>query len=217
MPGDNGQHEAEDDGFLYSVIDRLIQELADPERAGELREAREQFEKRRGQVREDESLWELWTQGFLEWFALDGPRAPVLQAYHEADEPKVRAALAAWLRSQTALVEIEQMRPGRVRVRDLLRGGLFDVSEKRSLHGVEVGDICEVRLIGFEGRIRFGRTFVFHPHGTHDALATQIAGLRDQGARPEQILDHAARLRLRSERYSHVAPERLYRSVTEEI
>jgi hypothetical protein len=99
-----------------------------------------------------------------------------------------------------------------VRVRDLCRGGLFDVSEQRSLHGVETGDVAEVRLIGFEGKVRFGRTFLYHPTGTAAALEERVVQLRAQGRSTEDILDQCAALRLRTERYRHVDPVRLYRA-----
>ncbi len=102
-------------------------------------------------------------------------------------------------------------------MRDLCRGGVFDVAEKRSLYGVEPGDVAEVRLIGFEGQVRFGRTFIYHPTGTASAIEERVAQLRDQGRDPEEIVDHCAALRLRTERYRHVDPVRLYRAATEEL
>src|SRR5690606_26844046 len=175
-----GEDEPPGDPFLYGVMDRLVQGFAAEEHAAELARAREAYEARRGHVREDEELWERWSQIFLEWFALewrgetDG-LPPAARALASEEDERTRAALRAWLRSQRALVEVVALRPGAVRVRDLLRGGLFEVAEQRSLHGVDAGDVAEVRLIGFDGRVRFGRTFLFHPHGARDVLAEQIA------------------------------------------
>jgi hypothetical protein len=216
--------EPPDDPFLYSVMDRLVQGFVAPELATDLAEAREDYQARRGRVREDEELWELWSQIFLEWFALEwrggggaGEQPPAARALAAAPDDRTRGALRAWLRSQRALVEMVSMRPGAVRVRDLLRGGLFDVTEQRSLHGVDAGDIAEVRLLGWGDRVRFGRTFLFHPSGTRAVLADQVEQRRAQGASPEAILDHCAQLRLRTERYRHVDPVRLYRAATEEL
>jgi len=205
------------DAFLYEVIDDLIAQLAEPACADALRAGRERFEARRGRVREDEGLWELWTQSFLECFCVEGEDSPAALALQQSSDARVRQALDAWLRSWRALVEVQHLGKGVVRVRDLLRGGLFEVSEKRSLHGVDAGDLAEVRLIGFEGQVRFGRSFLYHPSGTRDILAEQVAGLWARGSDDHDILDHCARLRLRTERYRHVAPERLYRAATEEL
>jgi hypothetical protein len=209
------------DPLLYQVADDLFHRLGDND-AGELAASREQYEERRGRVRQDEELWEPWTQAFLEWFAFQwepapGAAPPAVRALADEIDPHRASALRAWLRSQRALVAIGRHQPGRVRVRDLCRGGVFDVAEKRSLYGVEPGDVAEVRLIGFEGQVRFGRTFIYHPTGTASAIEERVAQLRDQGRDPEEIVDHCAALRLRTERYRHVDPVRLYRAATEEL
>ena len=142
---------------------------------------------------------------------------PATPTPSKATERAPVRGLRAWLRSQRALVVIGRHQPGRVPARDLCRGAQFEVSEPRSLHGVEPGDVVEVRLIGFEGHVRFGRTFLYHPSGTAAAIEERVAQLRGQGRSAEEILDHVAALRLRTERYRHVDPVRLYRAATEEL
>jgi hypothetical protein len=210
------------DPKLYGVMDRLMASFAAPELASEVSAARELYEQKRGLVREDEELWDLWSQIFVEWFALEwkggeDPRPPAARLLDRDRDGREAATLRAWLRSQRALVEVLSLRPGLVRVRDLLRGGLFEVSEQRSLHGVDTGHIAEVRLIGHDSQVRFGRTFLFHPIGTRQALIDQVAQLIAQGQSPEEILDHSAQLRLRTERYRHVDPVRLYQAASEEL
>lgn len=210
------------DPFLYQVADDLFHQFGDGDHAGELSSARERYEERRGHVRQDEELWEAWTQAFLEWFAfewegVEGAGQPALRALVDGGDDRRAAALRAWLRSQRALVAIGPHRPGRVRVRDLCGGAVFDVAEERSLHGVDAGDVAEVRLIGFEGKVRFGRTFLYHPSGTRPAIEERVAELRAQGRTLADILDHCASLRLRTERYRHVDPVRLYRSASEDL
>jgi hypothetical protein len=207
---------------LYGVMDRLMSTFHADEVVPEVARAREAYEARRGRVREDEELWDLWSQIFVEWFALEwtggeDPRPPAARMLEQAPEGSEASTLRAWLRSQRALCEIVAIRAGAVRVRDLLRGGMFEVAEKRSLHGVEAGDIAEVRLVGFDGRVRFGRTFLFHPSGTRAVIEEQVAQWRAQGLSPEEILDHCAQLRLKTERYRHVDPVRVYRAGTEEL
>jgi hypothetical protein len=210
------------DPTLYGVMDRLMASFTSEELVPEVTRAREQYEARRGLVREDEELWELWSQIFVEWFALEwtggeDARPPAARMLERTRDDKDAVTLRAWLRSQRALCEILAMRPGVVRVRDLLRGGMFEVAENRSLHGVDAGDIAEVRLIGFDGRVRFGRTFLFHPSGTRAVIEEQVAQRLAQKISPEEILDYCAQLRLRTERYRHVDPVRVYRAANEEL
>jgi hypothetical protein len=210
------------DPNLYGAMDRLMATFTSEALVPEVSRAREVYESRRGLVREDEELWDLWSQIFVEWFAVEwtggeDARPPAARMLDAAPEDRESATLRAWLRSQRALVEILSMRPGVVRVRDLLRGGMFEVAENRSLHGVDAGDIAEVRLVGFDGRVRFGRTFLFHPSGTRAVIEEQVAQRLAQGLSPEDILDHCAQLRLRTERYRHVDPVRVYRAAGEEL
>ncbi|HYU14706.1 MAG TPA: hypothetical protein VEL05_01490 [Candidatus Acidoferrum sp.] len=212
-----GDEQPPGDPLLYRVADELFHQLGGPEHADELAAAREVCEERRGRVRQDEELWEQWTQAFLEWFAFEWEGGQLaLRALAGEAEARRAAALRAWLRSQRALVEIGQHEPGRVRVRDLCRGALFDVAERRSLHGVEPGDVAEVRLIGFDGQVRFGRTFLYHPAGTRAAIEERIGQLRAQGRSAADIIDHCAALLLRTDRYRHIDPVRLYRAASEE-
>jgi hypothetical protein len=215
------EEEPSGDPFLYQVADDLFHQLGGDDPGGELAGARELYESRRGVVRQHEELWEPWTQAFLEWFAFEwegaGGGQPAAHALAIERDGRRATALRAWLRSQRALVVIGPHRPGSVRVRDLLGGAAFEVAEQRSMHGVDEGDVAEVRLIGFEGQVRFGRTFLYHPAGTGAALEERVGQLLSQGRGAADILDQCAALRLRTDRYRHVDPVRLYRAATEEL
>ncbi len=224
MPGSRAwEEEPSDDPLLYQVADDIFHRLGEADYTGELSVARDWFEERRGHVRQDEELWETWTQAFLEWFAFEwqgpgpGGEQPALRALAGETDERRAAALRAWLRSQRALVAIGSHRPGRVKVRDLCGGAVFEVAEQRSLHGVEEGDVAEVRLIGFEGKVRFGRTFLYHPSGTGPAIEEQVAQMRAQGRTLADIVDHCAALLLRNDRYRHVDPLRLFRAAIEDL
>jgi hypothetical protein len=208
--------EGHDAPFLYRTLDAVIDRHGGHEHDGALKAARAEFEARRGRIFEDEPLWEEWTQAFLEWFAVerpwDGGPSPAARAMAGSSE-RDRAALGAWLSSQRALAEVRGLSAGRVELVDLLGGASFAVSEDRALHGVRAGDLVEVRLVGFEGAVRFGRTFVYHPRGARDAVAAHVraAGVAAMaGAERRAVLDGLAALRVKVERYRHVDPARVY-------
>jgi len=203
--------------LLNGVLDAAIQVLGDPDRGDEVAAARKQFDDRRGRVFEDEDLWEAWTNVFLEWCTLERKPTVAGQMLAVESDPDRAAALRAWLRSMRTLVEVLRIEQGRVEALDLLGGAQFWVSEQRKLPAVTRGDVAEVRLVGFDGAVRFGRTFYFHPTGTRDAIVRRIDARRAAGDSRDDILDHFARLRLRCERYSHMTPARIYASTDDRV
>ncbi len=206
--------------FLYRTFDDMIAYFGAREDESDLATAHESYEQYRGRVFEDEELWENWSQAFLEWYALGkhgaetSPIVEYLASLNPDDKlyPRRRAALSAWLTSQRSLYEIRALNAGRVELLDILGGGWFAVAEQRALAGVSVGDVAELRLVGFEGDVRFGRTFLFHPPDTREAVLTQAERIRGLGGSKDDIVDYCASLRIRCERYRHVTPRRVYES-----
>ncbi len=206
---------------IYGLLDDLVARFADTGDSADLVAARADHDERRGRVFEDEDLWESWSQAFLEWYVLerplagsgatpDGSRPPAVLALAEQPDPESAAALRALCRSHRSLFEIRALRPGGVDLHDLIGGGEFRVDEARALYGVEVGDVAELRLVGFAGRVLFGRTFCYHPTGTRDAIARHVARIRSGGGDRRQAMDFCAGLRVRCERYRHVQAVRVY-------
>lgn len=204
---------------LASVIDEIIERFGGAAHTGVITAARQEYDARRGRVFEDEALWEAWTQAFLEWYVLERPlpeaqgRPAAVQVLEDARRQgdAARAAAArAWLVSHRSLFEVRALAAGRVELHDLIGGAQFSVCEPRAIVGVSVGDVAEMRLIGFAGEVLFGRTFCYHPSGTRDAIAAQVRDLRAQGGSRQDIVDFCASLRIRCQRYRHVPPARIY-------
>jgi hypothetical protein len=216
-----GDHDASgsSSGLVGELLDELIGRCAEPARVDDVSAARKAFDDRRGRVFEDEELWERWTQAFLEWYVLErvGPDAdapPVVAALRVQADPARAAVLRALVTSHRSLFEVRALRPGGVELYDLLGGGEFEVDEQRALHGVGVGDVAEVRLIGLAGRVLFGRTFCFHPSGTRNAISGHARRIRAAGGDRREVMDYCASLRVRCERYRHVSAVRVYESAT---
>ncbi|HTM20896.1 MAG TPA: hypothetical protein VL172_10320 [Kofleriaceae bacterium] len=199
--------------LLGDVLDELLAACAAPELADDLIDARTAWEERRGKIRQDEELWEAWSQAFLDWYVVERPRPdipPVVVALRRSGDPVQAAVLRALISSQRSVFEVTAMRPGAVELTDLIGGGQFLVHEKRALHGVSPGDIAELRLVGFGGEVLFGRTFIYHPTGTRDAIVGHARRMLGAGASRDEIMDMLAGLRVRCERYRHVSPPRVY-------
>lgn len=226
--------------FLHAVLDDVIALYGSEPHTGAVTAARQEYHERRDRVFEDQELWEAWTQAFLEWYVIERPQSDVPEsgdasesgdtpgappaaryltryltrylAGTDADDQRRRTALRAWLTSYRSLFEVRALRAGEVELVDLLGGGQFLVDEQRALAGVSAGDVAELRLIGFEDRVRFGKTFLFHPAGTRDAIVTHARRMVEQGHGRRDIMDLCARLRVRCERYRHVSPVRVYQN-----
>jgi hypothetical protein len=202
--------------FLGQVLDDLVAAHTTDEAA--VVAARKLYEDRRGRVFEDEELWEVWSAGFVEWFVVEyvapGATLPAavasLERARETGDTRRAAAIRAWLTSHRSLWSVEKLGSGYVELFDLLGGARVRVDEPRAMHGVAIGEVAELRVIGFEGEPRFGRAFLFHPRGTREALIEQARLVTGEGGDRRAVLDHAAMLRQKVLRYRHVPPAKLY-------
>ncbi len=205
---------------LESALDRLIESFGAGAWAAEVVRAKDEYAGRTGRVFEDDELFEARTAAFLEWYAverpLDGQGVPPA-ALRRRDVPGDAAPLSAWLASHRSLYSIEDQGEDFVLLKDLIGGGLFEVEERRRLHGVADGDVLEARLVGWEGKISFGRTFLYHPAGARAAIIGHARRVRETGGSRADIVDFVASLRVRALRYKHVAAERVYEMGTSEF
>jgi hypothetical protein len=201
-----------------ALLEQVIEELyarhtADTEAAGL---ARREYEERRGKVHQDDELWEPWSAAFVEWYVVErvgaGGVPPALVSAREMrDAGDARADLvSALVTSHRSLFEVTAMKPGRIEVLDLLGGSELHVVEQRALHGVDVGDVAELRLVGARGEVRFGRTFIYHPKAARGAIVERARAMLSRGASRRDVIDQIAQLRVQVTRYRHMSPARVY-------
>jgi len=211
-------------GGAAAALDQVIEDLyarhtADTEAAGL---ARREYEERRGRVHQDDELWEAWSAAFVEWYVVErtvragGAGAqlpPAVATYRElraAGDDARAEIVAALVTSQRSLYEVRAMARGTIELLDLLGGAELHVSEQRQLHGVEVGDIAELRLVGVQAQVRFGRTFIYHPKAARGAIVERARAMLAQGATRRDVIDQIAQLRVQVTRYRHMPASRVY-------
>jgi hypothetical protein len=179
--------------------------------------ARREYEEHRGRVHQDDELWEPWSAAFVEWYVVErvapGETQPsaarTYRELHAAGDPRADV-VRALVTSQRSLFEVRAMERGRVELLDLLGGGAFYVDEQRALHGVEVGDVAELRLVGIAGEVRFGRTFIYHPKLARAAIVERARAMLAAGTSRREVIDHIAQLRVQVTRYRHMPVARVY-------
>lgn len=208
--------------LIEELVDELVELFGSGAYADDIAAARKQYDERRGRVFEDEPLWEEWTRAFLEWYVVERvpPRddlPPVARALAAETDPVRAAAMRALLTSHRSLYEVRGIKPTGVHLVDVLGGAELSVSEERALHGVTPGDVAELRLIGFDGAVLFGRTFLFHPSGTREAIISHARRISNDGGDRRDIIDYCASLRIRCERYRHVSAARIYEAATSDF
>src|ERR1043166_3540575 len=179
--------------------------------------ARREYEERRGKVHQEDELWEPWSAAFVEWYVVERIAAgerhpPAARTYRElaaAGDPRA-AVVRALVTSQRSLFEIRAIARGRIELLDLLGGAVFHVDEQRALHGVEVGDVAELRLVGMPGEIQFGRTFIYHAKAARTAIVDRARAMLAGGSTRRDVIDHIAQLRVQVTRYRHMPVARVY-------
>lgn len=183
--------------------------------------ARRDYEERRGKVHQDDELWEAWSAAFVEWFVIErlapGEAVPLaVQTYRElvvAGDPRADV-VRALVTSHRSLFEVRAIAKGRIELLDLLGGAAFAVDEQRALHGVEVGDVAELRVVGLTeasgGEVQFGRTFIYHPKAARAAIVERARAMLAKGATRRDVIDHVAQLRVTVTRYRHMPAARVY-------
>jgi hypothetical protein len=178
--------------------------------------ARAEYEVRRGRVHQDDELWEPWSAAFVEWFVVERVAnqglPPAALSYRElaaANDPRA-ALVRALVTSHRSLFEVVAMARGRIELLDLLGGAEIYVNEQRTLYGVEVGDVAELRLVGAGGEVRFGRTFIYHPKTARAAIVERARAMLAKGASRRDVIDQIAQLRVQVTRYRHMPAARVY-------
>jgi hypothetical protein len=202
-----------------ALLDEVIETLytrhtTDPEAA---QAARREYEDRRGKVHQDDELWEPWSAAFVEWYVVErvaprGRHPAAVATWRElaaAGDPRADV-VRGLVTSQRSLFEIRAMARGKVELLDLLGGAVFHVDEQRALHGVEVGHIAELRLVGIAGEVQFGRTFIYHAKAARTAIVERARAMLSGGSSRRDVIDHIAQLRVQVTRYRHMPVARVY-------
>jgi hypothetical protein len=184
----------------------------------DLLDARKAWFQRTGEVFEEDRQLELRMQGFLEHYTC-GRVAPHLgltpaRARYEhalrAEGPEQAAGFRALTETIHGLFEVRRLSKGEVRVRGLFSGLTWDVTERRQMMGLRVGDVLEARLIPFGEQVHFAPAYCFHPHEAARLIKARAERLREVGGDEGDFIAECAQRSLKVDRYRQISVEKIY-------
>jgi hypothetical protein len=210
--------------MIQAQIDTLLQYMA-PHTDDLVKGKEEYFAQTGGEVHEDDRCYEQRMQAFFNWFLFDRKlpdgATPVERYLREkgAELPgKEKDILLGCTQSRLALYEYKgtrgifsRPREGQVRVRDPATGEDFDVTERRQMHGLEIGDLFEARLVPVGRTFHFSTSFTYHPREMAREMRREIKRRKKLGAVDARALCwELERMALQQERFRNVNIQAIY-------
>lgn len=213
--------------MIQPQIDMLLQHFGrDP--AELIRGKEEYFSRTGGEVHEDDRCYEQRMQAFFNWFLFDRKLpdgSTAVERYLRekgAELPrKDKDVLLGCTQSRLGIFEYRGTRGifsrparGQVRVRDAVTGKGHDVTERRQMHGLEIGDLFEARLVPVDRTYHFSTSFTYHPREMIPVIRKEIKR-RKKMAKTGEVDVHALaweleRMALQHERFRNVSIQAIY-------
>ncbi len=204
----------------YQPFYEELVKWATPEvRQAELLEARAEFFKLTGEIFEDDKQLEMRMASFLEHYVFDrvSPhrgKTPAVELYEKlkVEEPAKASHFEGFTQTLHGLYEVRKLGKGFVRVRELFDGDDHEVTERRTLAGLNKGDIVTARLIPSGGALWFSAAFCYHPPGAFKSILKEVKRRRKhEPTRPRtELIYDCARRSLKADRYRQIAIEKIY-------
>ena len=209
--------------MIQPHIDSLLLYVA-PQTDDLVRGKEEYFTRTGGEVHEDDRCYEQRMQAFFNWYLFDrkqGDATPVERYLREKGKElpaKDKDVLLGCTLSKLSLYEYRGTggifsRPakGQVRVRDAFTGEDFDVSERRQMHGLEVGDLFEARLVPHDQSFQFSTSFTYHPREMRRMIFKEIKRRKKIGpVDARAFVWELERMALQQERFRNVVITAIY-------
>ena len=185
----------------------------------------EYFAQTGGEVHEDDRCYEQRMQAFFNWFLFDRKledgSTPVELYLRErgAELPgKDKDILLGCTQSRLSIYEyrgtrgiFSRPRAGQVRVRDATTNEDFDVTERRQMHGLDIGDLFEARLVPIDRTWHFSTSFTYHPREVFADIRREIKRRKKAGTVDARALCwELERMALQQERFRNVSINAIY-------
>jgi hypothetical protein len=201
-------------------LDELTTFASSEERKPDLLVAKAEFFKATGEVFEDDKQFEARMAAFLDYYLFDRVSpltgtTPAQELFHReqsAAQPERANAFRSFTETIHGLFEVRKLGKGMVRLRELFSGKDFEVTERRTLAGLEKGDLIEARLIPFGGYLLFAAAFCCHPKASFKSILKEVK--RRKKKEPErpvrELVFECAKMSLKVDRYRQIPVEKIY-------
>jgi hypothetical protein len=184
----------------------------------------EYFSQTGGEVHEDDRCFESRLQAFFNWYLFDRKQNEVTPAQRFLQDRGAelrgpdKDVLIGFTQTRLGLYEyrgrkgfLRGPKKGQVRVRDVVVGKDFDVTERRQMHGLEIGDLFEARLVPVGGTWHFSTSFTYHPREMRPVIVREVKKRKKRGpVDVRALLWELERMSLQAERFKNVSIEAIY-------
>jgi hypothetical protein len=100
---------------------------------------------------------------------------------------------------------------GQVRVQDVVTREKFNVTERRQMHGLEIGDIFEARLVPVQGTYHFSSSFTYHPREVKRTILREVKRRKKKGPVDVRLfIWELEKMALQADRFKNVSIENIY-------
>jgi len=189
-----------------------------------VRAKQEYFSQTGGEVHEDDRCFESRLQAFFNWYLFDRKQDGVTPAQRFLQDRGAelrgpdKDVLLGFTQTRLGLYEYRGRgglllgpKKGQVRVRDAIARKNYDVTERRQMHGLEIGDLFEARLVPVGNTLHFSTSFTYHPREMNPVILREIKKRKKQGTVDVRPLAwELERMSLQAERFKNVNIEAIY-------
>ena len=205
------------------LIERILVKTSTGEYEKEIRRAKDDYFEQIRDLREDDTSYERLISCFQNWYLFDRPMEDGLgtpvQVFASTAKlsPQERSLLGAMAANIHSLFEVLRIAEGGLTLGDLFTSEILQVSERRTLAGLDKGDILEARLLPVGERLVFSSgAFAFHPRQARNIILQAVDRIRMQGGvTPEELMSKLRALNFRyTDRFRHRVPvEKVYEEI----
>ncbi len=170
---------------MKETIDLLIQTITRDQDSGDILEAKRDYQKRAGEIYEDDKSFEARMGLFLEWYMFDRkasgngktPLEMLIAQNTDGALPDGLKNLQKFAHNIHGLFVVKKVRDDEVVALNLLDGKKYSVKEKEGKFHFHKDGLFEGRIVSIDGDYYFTGNFCFHPKEVEKFVKGEIKNI----------------------------------------